>query len=247
VEALIRWQSPELGLIQPMRFIPLLEETGLILDVGAWVLQRAALDYREWLDAGIAAPRIAVNVSPVQLRRWDFNQTLRDALAPDPHQSGIDIELTESLLMEDIEQNVKKLVVAREMGVQVAIDDFGTGYSSLRYLAMLPANTLKIDRSFVITMLADANVMTLVSTIISMAHSLGLEVVAEGVDQQEQATALRELGCDQIQGYLISRPVPKDALLVFLREHGTDQGGLAAKQAAVPRRPPVQHTRESLG
>ena len=234
VEALIRWQSPELGLVQPLRFIPLLEETGLILEVGAWVLQRAALDRRQWLAHGIDAPRIAVNVSPVQLRRWDFNDTLRAALAPDPQSSGIDIELTESLLMEDIDENVKKLVAAREMGVRVAIDDFGTGYSSLRYLAKLPVHTLKIDRTFVITMLGDANEMTLVSTIISMAHSLGLEVVAEGVDEQAQADALRDLGCDQIQGFLISRPVPNAALLAFLQADGA--AARAAATAAAPAR-----------
>jgi diguanylate cyclase (GGDEF)-like protein len=232
VEALIRWQSPELGLVQPLRFIPILEETGLMLDVGAWVVRRAALDHREWTAAGIPAPRVAVNVSAVQLRRQDFVQTLRDALAPDPVASGVDIELTESLLMEDIEQNVKKLEAAREMGIRIAVDDFGTGYSSLRYLAMLPAHTLKIDRSFIITMLADPNVMTLVSTVISMAHSLGLEVVAEGVDQMEQAIALRELGCDQFQGYLVSRPVAKDALLALLRQRETGQGVLAAAAAA---------------
>jgi EAL domain-containing protein (putative c-di-GMP-specific phosphodiesterase class I) len=125
--------------------------------------------------------------------------------------------------MEDIDGNVKKLEAARDMGIRIAVDDFGTGYSSLRYLAMLPAHTLKIDRSFVVTMLAQANVMTLVSTVISMAHSLGLDVVAEGVDQAEQAQALAELGCDQMQGYLISRPVPKEQLLAWLRERAAPQ------------------------
>ena len=223
VEALLRWRSPDLGLVQPLQFIPILEESGLILDVGHWVVRQAAADFRQWRAAGIDAPRIAVNVSAVQLRRADFVDTLREALAPDPRAAGVDIELTESLLMENIDENVKKLEAARAMGIQIAIDDFGTGYSSLRYLAMLPAHTLKIDRSFVITMLADPNIMTLVSTIISMAHSLGLEVVAEGVDQAAQAQALRELGCDQLQGYLASRPVPREELLAFLR---TRAGGL---------------------
>jgi diguanylate cyclase (GGDEF)-like protein/PAS domain S-box-containing protein len=223
VEALIRWRSPDLGLVQPLDFIPILEETGLILDVGTWVIRRAALDYREWLAAGIPAPRVAVNVSAVQLRRHDFVQTLRDALSNGTGDVGVDIEITESLLMEDIDGNVKKLEAARDMGIRIAVDDFGTGYSSLRYLAMLPAHTLKIDRSFVVTMLAQANVMTLVSTVISMAHSLGLDVVAEGVDQAEQAQALAELGCDQMQGYLISRPVPKEQLLAWLRERAAPQ------------------------
>jgi EAL domain-containing protein (putative c-di-GMP-specific phosphodiesterase class I) len=238
VEALLRWQSPDLGLLQPMQFIPILEETGLILDVGTWVIRQAARDYRHWTAAGMAAPRIAVNVSAVQLRRADFVATLRDALAPDPTGSGVDIELTESLLMEDIEGNVRKLEAARDMGVRIAIDDFGTGYSSLRYLAMLPVHTLKIDRSFVIKMLSDPNVMTLVSTVISMAHSLGLEVVAEGVDQGEQAQALRGLACDQVQGYLVSRPVPEAALLALLRQRRAGHGVLAAPR--VPARGPAK-------
>ncbi len=231
VEALLRWRSPDLGLVQPLQFIPILEESGLILDVGQWVVRQAAADFREWRAAGVGAPRIAVNVSAVQLRRADFVQTLREALAPDPQEAGVDIELTESLLMENIDENVKKLEVARAMGIHIAIDDFGTGYSSLRYLAMLPAHTLKIDRSFVITMLADPNVLTLVSTVISMAHSLGLEVVAEGVDQAEQAQVLRELGCDQLQGYIASRPVPKDALLELLRDRANGFGVLTSSGA----------------
>lgn len=231
VEALIRWRSPELGLVQPLQFIPILEESGLILEVGHWVVRQAAADYRQWRAAGSNAPRIAVNVSAVQLRRADFVQVLREALAPDPRAAGVDIELTESLLMENIDENVKKLEAARDMGIRIAIDDFGTGYSSLRYLAMLPAHTLKIDRSFVITMLADRNVHTLVSTIISMAHSLGLEVVAEGVDQTEQAQSLRELGCDQLQGYLASRPVPKEVLLGLLRQRPDGLNVLAPEGA----------------
>jgi EAL domain-containing protein (putative c-di-GMP-specific phosphodiesterase class I) len=133
------------------------------------------------------------------------------------------------------------------MGVKVAIDDFGTGYSSLRYLAMLPARTLKIDRSFVITMLADSNVMTLVSTIISMAHSLGLAVIAEGVDQAEQATALRDMACDQIQGYLVSRPVAKDALLALLRERDTGHGTPPAREPPAPLQLTARRLRKTRG
>ncbi len=225
VEALIRWQTDDLGLVQPMQFIPILEETGLILDVGTWVMRRAVLDQREWRAAGIAAPRIAINVSASQLRRWDFVQTLRDAMADDASAPAIDIEITESVLMEDVEENVKKLEAVQAMGVRIAVDDFGTGYSSLGYLAKLPAQTLKIDRSFVISMLDDRNVMTLVATIITMAHSLNRDVVAEGVDQEEQARALARLGCDQIQGYLVSRPVPKDKLLAFLHGQRHAPGG----------------------
>ena len=216
VEALIRWQSPELGLVPPMQFIPLLEETGLILEVGAWALRRAVMDHRTWMEQGPPAPRIAVNVSPVQLRKRDFVATVEEALRPGAVPPGIDLEITESLVMEDIEANMKKLEAVRVLGMSIAIDDFGTGYSSLGYLAKLPVHSLKIDRSFIITMLKDPAIMTLVSTIISMAHSLRLKVVAEGVDAEEQAEVLDRLGCDQMQGYLFSKPVSFDEMTVLL-------------------------------
>ena len=214
VEALIRWQSPDLGLVPPMHFIPLLEQTGLILEVGAWALRRATLDYRRWSEQGMNAPRIAVNVSPIQLRRRDFVESVRNALGEG--SPGIDLEITESLIMEDIQASTKKLEEVRLLGMNISMDDFGTGYSSLAYLAKLPVQELKIDRSFIITMLKDANAMTLVSTIISMAHSLGLNVVAEGVDEEDQAKELERLGCDQMQGYLFSKPVDFDAMTVLL-------------------------------
>jgi diguanylate cyclase (GGDEF)-like protein len=207
-EALIRWQSPELGLVQPMKFVPLLEETGLILDAGAWALRQAVSDQEKWLDRGLAAPRIAVNVSAIQLQQRDFIEMLNTALHKGGTASGIDLEITESLLMNDIEGNIETLRRARELGLSVAIDDFGTGHSSLAYLAKLPVDALKIDRSFIITMLKDPAAMTLVQTIISLAHSLRLKAIAEGVDSEEQANFLRLLRCDQMQGYLFSRPIP---------------------------------------
>src|SRR6267143_1061610 len=216
VEALIRWQSPELGLVPPMQFIPWLEETGLILDVGAWALGRAVVDHRTWTEQGLAAPRISVNVSPVQLRKRDFVATVEEAIMAGSIPPGIDLEITESLVMEDIEASMKQLEAVRVLGVSIAIDDFGTGYSSLGYLAKLPVHSLKIDRSFIITMLKDPAIMTLVSTIISMAHSLRLKVVAEGVDAEEQAKALDRLGCDQLQGYLFSKPLPFDEMTALL-------------------------------
>jgi PAS domain S-box-containing protein/diguanylate cyclase (GGDEF)-like protein len=216
VEALIRWQSPEMGLVPPLDFIPLLEETGLILEVGAWALRRAVLDHRDWKRQRLSAPRVAVNVSAVQLRRRDFVATVEDAIKLGLVPPGIDIEITESLVMEDIEANMKKLEAVRVLGVSIAIDDFGTGYSSLGYLAKLPVHSLKIDRSFIITMLKDPAIMTLVSTIVSMAHSLRLKVVAEGVDAEEQAEVLDRIGCDQLQGYLFSKPVPFDEMTVLL-------------------------------
>jgi diguanylate cyclase (GGDEF)-like protein len=223
VEALIRWQDPELGLVPPMDFIPLLEETGMILEAGAWAMRRAALDHRSWVERGLAAPRVSINVSAIQLRKREFVQTVQAALAEDAKSPGLDLEITESRLMEDIEENIRKLAAVRDLGVGIAVDDFGTGYSSLRYLARLPVQTVKIDRSFIVTMLKDSNTLTLVSTIISLAHSLGLKVVAEGVDSEEQAAMLRTLMCDQMQGYLVSRPLPLADLRAFL-----DSGPAAA-------------------
>jgi diguanylate cyclase (GGDEF)-like protein len=216
VEALIRWQSPELGLVPPGRFIPLLEQTGLILQAGDWALRRAVADYEQLRRNGVAPPRIAVNVSAIQLRQRDFVDRVRAIVGGGPVPAGIDIEITESLLMDDIEVNVVKLRARRDLGMKIAIDDFGTGYSSLGYLAKLPVHALKIDRSFIITMLDDPDTMTLVSTIISLARSLRLSVVAEGVDSEEQAKMLRLLRCDQMQGFLVSRAVPLAELEAFL-------------------------------
>ena len=219
-EALLRWQSPELGLVAPMKFIPLLEETGLILEVGAWALSKAAFDHHQWLQRGIAAPRVAVNVSPVQMRRRDFVMTVIAALTGGAVPPGIDLEITESLLMEGVDENIRKLRELRERGVMAAIDDFGTGYSSLSYLAKLPVQALKIDRSFILAMSDDPDTMTLVQTIISLAHSLSLKVIAEGVESAEQSKLLRLLRCDEIQGYVFSRPVPFEQMTALLTGSG---------------------------
>jgi diguanylate cyclase (GGDEF)-like protein len=222
LEALIRWASPELGLVPPMKFIPLMEETGLILDVGLWALRQATLDRKRWVDQGLAAPRVAVNVSAVQLRKADFvatvEATLRDGA--DPH--GIDLEITESLIMEDIEGTLEKLHALRELGIELSIDDFGTGYSSLAYLAKLPAQTLKIDRAFVMTIVEDRSSMTVVSSMISLAHSLRMKVVAEGVETPEQARMLHLLHCDQMQGYLVSKPLPFEQVSVLIETEAND-------------------------
>jgi diguanylate cyclase (GGDEF)-like protein/PAS domain S-box-containing protein len=222
VEALIRWASPELGLVPPLKFIPLMEETGLILEVGQWALRRAATDCQRLQGLGFEAPRIAVNVSAVQLRRHDFVTSFDLASQQGGQRAGIDVEITESLIMEDIQGNVGKLHALRAMGVQISIDDFGTGYSSLAYLARLPAQILKIDRAFVMTMLIDESHLTLVSTMISLAHSLKMKVVAEGVETEAEARMLLSLGCDQMQGYLFSRPVPFEALCDLLAAQQAD-------------------------
>jgi EAL domain-containing protein (putative c-di-GMP-specific phosphodiesterase class I) len=216
VEALIRWQSPELGLVPPMKFIPLMEQTGLILEVGAWALRRAAADHRSWVEQRLQAPRVAVNVSAIQLRQREFVGAVEQAISEGVAPTGIDLEITESLVMEDIEGNIQKLKEVRGLGVGIAIDDFGTGYSSLGYLAKLPVHALKIDRSFIISLLNDSDAMTLVSTIISLAHSLKLRVVAEGVEEEQQATYLRLLRCDEMQGYLFSKPLPLEQMTALL-------------------------------
>jgi diguanylate cyclase (GGDEF)-like protein len=218
VEALIRWQSPELGLMPPMQFIPLLEETGLILEAGAWAIRRAALDHREWVALGLPAPSIAVNISVIQLRQRNFVNVVSEAVGGAAGAPTLELEITESLLVEDIAGTIEKLRALRELGVRVAIDDFGTGHSSLAYLAKLPVDTLKIDRSFIVTMLHNVDIMALVSTIISLAHALKLRVVAEGVDSQEQAGVLRLLRCDEVQGYLYSKPLPRERLIEALRK-----------------------------
>jgi diguanylate cyclase (GGDEF)-like protein/PAS domain S-box-containing protein len=222
VEALLRWDSPELGLVPPLRFISLMEETGLILEVGSWAIKQASFDHRQWAEQGFKELRVAVNVSAIQLRKRSFVSLVEEAIIDGLAPTGIDLEITESLLMDSIEANIEKLQALRRLGINVSIDDFGTGYSSLAYLAKLPVQTLKIDRSFVNTMNDDPNAMTLVSTIISLAHSLKLKVVAEGVETEEQAKFLRLLRCDEMQGYLISKPLPFDELMAFLRQQASN-------------------------
>jgi diguanylate cyclase (GGDEF)-like protein/PAS domain S-box-containing protein len=216
LEALLRWFDPELGSVSPVQFVPLLEETGLIHEVGRWALGRAGAQYGLWLAAGLAPPRIAVNVSAIQLAAADLQQTLEDC--PDSSES-IDIEITESVFVKDLAGSVSKLQAARRHGLRVAIDDFGTGYSSLGYLSRLPIDALKIDRSFIVNMATDPQETAIVTTIISLAHSMGLKVIAEGVETSEQARLLGLLRCDQIQGYLVSRPQPAQEIAKILGMH----------------------------
>ena len=217
VEALIRWASPTRGLVPPGEFIPLLEETGLILPVGSWAMAQAVRDHAAWQRAGLPAARIAVNVSAMQLRQADFVASVRRALASDGPPPGIDLEITESLIMEDVAANIGKLNAVRELGVNIAIDDFGTGYSSLGYLARLPVQSLKIDRSFVVGMANDSDTLSLVSTIVSLARSMRLKVIAEGVESELQETFLRAMRCDEAQGYLYGRPAPAGEMAALLR------------------------------
>jgi diguanylate cyclase (GGDEF)-like protein/PAS domain S-box-containing protein len=215
VEALMRWRGPDGQLMSPARFVPVLEETGLILEAGRVALEQAAQTYREWKAMGLAAPRIAVNVSALQLRQRSFVDDVLAALGgPD---NGVDLEITESLLMADIEESIRKLRALREAGATIALDDFGTGHSSLAYLSRLPIDTVKIDRSFIRAMTESPDATSIVSTIISLAQALRHKVVAEGVEDEEQARLLRLLRCDQMQGYLFSPPQPREKLEPMLR------------------------------
>jgi EAL domain-containing protein (putative c-di-GMP-specific phosphodiesterase class I) len=208
-EALLRWQDSLEGLVPPSIFVPLLERSGAIVDVGEWVLQQAARDLKRWTSAGLSAMRVAVNVSPLQLRRPDFVERVLRSIDPSiKRPAGIDIEITESMLMQDIELSIGKLAQLREAGIGVAIDDFGTGYSSLRLLARLPVDTLKVDRTFVQSITEGAKNMMLVSTIVSLARTFGMRTVAEGVETVEQLQLLGRIDCDQAQGYLFARPAP---------------------------------------
>jgi diguanylate cyclase (GGDEF)-like protein len=207
-EALIRWNDPVSGLTLPGRFIPLLEETGLIHEVGRWALRKAIEDYQRWRKDGLPAVRIAVNVSPLQLRNQHFVAEIQEAISVAADAAaGLQLEITESVIMQDVNHSIGSLLAIRSLGVTIAIDDFGTGFSSLSYLAKLPVDTLKIDRSFV-EMVSAPGGLTLVSVIINLAHALKLNTVAEGVETEEQLSQLRLLGCDEMQGYLSGRPVP---------------------------------------
>ena len=211
LEALMRWRAPDGSLISPARFVPVLEQTGLIFEAGQQVLAAAKRTWQGWKQRGLNAPRIAVNVSAVQLRRRSFVADVRAALgAVDGDGGGVDLEVTESLLMTDVDESIEKLRELRELGLRMALDDFGTGYSSLSYLSRLPLDTLKIDRSFVHGMTDNAGHTSIVSTIISLAQALRLKVVAEGVETEAQAQLLRLLRCDQVQGFLFSRPLPAE-------------------------------------
>lgn len=219
VEALLRWRHPTRGLLRPSGFVPLLEKSGLIVEVGRWVLGQAVADYRRWRACGLRAPRIAVNVSAAQLRQSDFVARVAEIVGDGgpPEDSGIELEITESMLMADMAPNFEKLNTLRELGVTATIDDFGTGHSSLAYLARLPVDTIKIDRSFISGMVGSPDIRNIVATIVSLAHSLNLRVVAEGVESPEQVPMLRALRCDEAQGYLFNKALPEAELAELLR------------------------------
>ncbi|HWS27891.1 MAG TPA: EAL domain-containing protein [Xanthomonadales bacterium] len=225
VEALLRWRSADLGHVPPSRFIPLAEETGLILPLGEWALRQALSQARAWADAGMPQLRIAVNVSAVQLTRGGFSELVKMVLDGHGLAPGwLEIELTESALMADPKRTGATVAELREIGVRVAIDDFGTGYSSLSYLRGLAIDTVKIDKSFVDGIEHNVDDEVLTSTIVLMAHSLGLSVVAEGVETERQLTFLRGENCDEIQGYWLARPLDAAACRQFVSGYKMPKG-----------------------
>ncbi|MFM9917388.1 MAG: EAL domain-containing protein [Rhizobacter sp.] len=218
VEALVRWQRPEHGLVSPATFIPIAEETGQIVPIGAWILGEACRQHAAWRDAGLGAIPISVNVSAIQLRDPELPAQLREVLEAhrvDP--SAIELELTETFLMENAIATVESLERLKDIGVTLSIDDFGTGYSSLNYLHQFPIDKLKIDQSFVRDILEDPADWAITQAIIGLGHTLGLRVVAEGVERIDEAHWLRDAGCDELQGYLFSKPMPPGELEAWLR------------------------------
>ena len=220
MEALLRWQHPETGLVSPAKFIPLAEETGLILPIGRWVLRAACLQHKQWqMQIEEAVPRIVVNLSPRQFKDKNLVQMIAGIL----EEAGIDpkclgLEITESVIMENADQVLQTLTELNEMGIQLSIDDFGTGYSSLNYLKSFTIDKLKIDRSFVQDLVMDADDAAIVTAILAMAHSLGIRVVAEGVETAQQLEFLKQHGCDEYQGFYFSKPLPAEKAIEKLHE-----------------------------
>jgi EAL domain-containing protein (putative c-di-GMP-specific phosphodiesterase class I) len=217
-EALIRWVHPDRGLVPPLQFIPIAEESGLILPIGQWVLREACRQVQEWIDAGLPATPVAVNASSLEFRSGTFLETLRSTL----NETGLDprfleLELTESVLMKHAESSASVLNTLKSIGVRLAVDDFGTGYSSLSYLKRFPIDSLKIDQSFVHDIATDMDDAAIVSAVITMAKSLKKFVIAEGVETKEQMTFLQAHGCDEAQGYYFSKPVIANQFALLLQ------------------------------
>jgi EAL domain-containing protein (putative c-di-GMP-specific phosphodiesterase class I) len=220
VEALVRWQHPDWGMVSPAQFIPLAEETGLIVQIGEWVLKTACEQNKRWRDQGIPPMRVAVNLSVRQFTQ----KTLLSDVARTIAQSGLtpdclELEITESLVMTNPEHATETLHKLKAMGITLSIDDFGTGYSSLAYLKRFPIDCVKIDRSFIKDIPAEADDMAITKGIIALGHSLRLKVIAEGVETKEQQDFLRSNGCDEMQGFLFSKPLPAEEVTALLKSH----------------------------
>ena len=218
VEALLRWQHPTMGLIPPAEFIRIAEATGQIVDIGEWVLRQALSELKRWMADGIAPLIMSVNLSAVQFRREhlpDMVCNLLQELQVSPHL--LQLELTESAMMQDPQHAVGVLSELHSRGIAMAIDDFGTGYSSLAYLKSFRAAQLKIDQTFVRDLAQDADTRAIVAAIVRLSRDLGIQTIAEGVETKAQLTLLDQLGCDAVQGYYLSRPIPAAELLTLLR------------------------------
>ncbi|WP_305043951.1 putative bifunctional diguanylate cyclase/phosphodiesterase [Geoalkalibacter sp.] len=217
-EALIRWQHPQRGMISPAEFIPLAEETGLIVPIGHWALREACRQTRQWLEQGLSPRNVAVNLSARQFRKGDLVDVVRQVLAENALDPDLlELELTESMIMDDpvgAEQTMRRL---KNLGVGLSLDDFGTGYSSLNYLRRFPVDSLKIDRSFIADVVSDPSGSSVVTSVISIAHNLGLSAIAEGVETSDQLDFLVDNGCDMLQGYIFSKPMPADEYAELLR------------------------------
>ena len=221
VEALLRWAHPEKGLIPPGKFIPVAEESNLIIAIGEWVLRAACKQNRAWQDAGLPHVRMAVNLSARQLRQPRLVAVVAEAMEDAGlalHSDNLELEVTESMIMKNIGETITTLNKLHEMGVSLSVDDFGTGHSSLTYLKRFPIHTLKIDKSFVDDIATDPDSAAIAATIIALGHSLKLNVIAEGVETAEQLAVLRKIKCDEMQGYYFSRPIPAEELERLLRE-----------------------------
>jgi diguanylate cyclase (GGDEF)-like protein len=216
MEALIRWRHPEKGMISPGDFIPLAEETGLIESIGDWVLRAACTQNKEWQDAGYPPVKVSVNMSARQFNKKNLAEHISQILEEtglSPEYLGL--EITESVIMQDVKSTIAKLKELQNMGISLSIDDFGTGYSSLSYLKLFPIDNLKIDRSFVFSITTDSTDVAISASVVLLAHSMDLKVVAEGVETEEQLQVLREQGCDYVQGFLFSRPIAAEEFVPF--------------------------------
>jgi EAL domain-containing protein (putative c-di-GMP-specific phosphodiesterase class I) len=233
VESLVRWMHPARGLIPPADFIPIAEETGLIVGIGAWIINEACRQHQSWQQQGLGAVPVSINLSALQLREPGLCATLAQALlrhAVDPAQ--IELELTESLLMDNVADTIAVLRDIKSLGCAISIDDFGSGYSSLNYLYRFPIDRLKIDRSFIQSMHGAPKNLAVINAIIGLGHTLGLKVVAEGVEHLPEAEQLRAAGCDELQGFHYSRPLPAEQAQQWIRAHGsTLEAGRALRLA----------------
>jgi len=222
VEALLRWKHPQHGFVPPDQFIPLAEQNGLIIPISDWALEQCCKQLQQWHQEGLVGLRMAINLSTVQLRHVGLPQIIsklmRDYRLP---PGALELEVTETTLMEDIQAAAQHLRGLRESGALIAIDDFGTGYSSLNYLRTLPLDKIKIDKSFVQDVLDDEDDATIVRTIIQLGKNLGMQVIAEGVETREQEAYIIAQGCHEGQGYLYSKPMPAEEIASWIKQGGT--------------------------